>query len=92
MSGREADSCSVLCAMVKILCVLESLGPKLPKEFDYIGVCDSCSGRCWRFLLIGLVVVLSEFKSLTKIQLKSIERLQLVENIVTMSGFEGGEL
>lgn len=71
MSGKEADSCSVSCAMVKTLCVLESLGPKLPKEFDCIRVCDSCSGKCWRFLLIGLVLVISEFKCLVKIQRKS---------------------
>lgn len=71
MSEREADSRSLLSAMVIILCILESLGPELPEEFDYIAVCDSCSGKCWRFFLIGLVLVLSEFKSLTKIQLKS---------------------
>lgn len=71
MSGREAELCSVLCAMVKIFSVSRSLGPKLPEGFDYIGVCDSHSAKCWRCLLIELVVVVSEFKCLIKIQLKS---------------------
>lgn len=62
---------SVLCAMVKILCVFKSLGPKLAKGFEYIGICDSCTGKCWRFTFIGLAVVISEFKCLIKIQLES---------------------
>lgn len=71
MSGREAEQNVVLCAMVKILRVFKSSGPKLAKGFEYIGVCDSCTGKCWRFVFIGLAAAISEFKCLIKIQLKS---------------------
>lgn len=57
--------------MVTILWFFRSLGPKLAEGSEYIGICDSCTGKCWRFIYVGLVAVISEFKRLIKIQLNS---------------------
>lgn len=78
--------------MVKILCVFRSLGPKLAKGFEYIGICDSCTEKCWRLISTGLTVVRSEFKCLIKIQYSSIEKFCLGENKVSMFGYEENKL
>lgn len=57
--------------MVAILWFFRSLGPKLGEGSEYIGICGSCTEKCWRLIFIGLVAVTSEFKCLIKIQLNS---------------------
>lgn len=78
--------------MVKILCVFKSLGLTLAEGFEYIGICESSTGRHWRFIFSALVVVINEFKCRIEIQLKTIEKFWLGQNRVSTFGFEEGKL
>ncbi|XP_010570558.1 PREDICTED: ubiquitin-conjugating enzyme E2 Q2 [Haliaeetus leucocephalus] len=67
-------------------------GLTLAEGFEYIGICESSTGKRWRFIFTGLVVVINEFKCRIEIQLKTIEKFWLGENRGSTFGFEEVDL
>lgn len=62
----------------------------MPKDLNILAL--SSTGKHWRFIFTGLVVVINEFKCCIEIQLKTTEKFWLGENRVSIFGFEEGKL
>lgn len=74
-SGGGRIKCSVLFAVVKSS-VFKSywLGPKFARGFGWCGICDSWTGKCWRFAFTGLPLRTGELRCIVSVQLKTIEK------------------